>query len=324
MQVSHWDTSTAAPKRQFDLYRSGLCASFAHLTPRCDAPNDAFSASLNTWTDGAQSLTQMSCQSHWVERTREDLKRVEDDHLYLNIVVKGEMHVRQGETCRCLRAGEMIILDNARPFEVQLVKKRGYMHFALRLPRSALPDEMVRDPKLLSHHPGSHLLRKCFSLLAEAPEDLRTDLVQPALATLNAVVSHMATTFPEPQNHRREFSTRSAIQKIIAARHADPEFSLPQAVSELGLTQRTVQHHLALSGTSFSKLLKDFRLNQALDLVTEGANQVQKGMRFEEVAFRTGFTDLSTFYRAFKRKFGKTPGQLRQSAHLERRVQPQL
>lgn len=312
MEFTRWNTSTVAPAQQFELYRSGLCASFAHLTPRVETPTQAFSARLETWADGHQSLTGMSAQSHVVERTLNDLKRVEDDHLYLNYVVHGQMSVSQGGTAKRLRAGDMIFIDNARPFRAEIHATSGYKHYALGFPRGNVSQIIQKDASTLTRHPASHLLRKSLALFADAPATLRGSLVIPTLISVSAIMSYFSE-HPEPRSLQQPaWRTKDALENLIAERYSDPGFSLETASLELDVPIRTLQHHLALTGTSFSELLRDFRLTRALETIKGRAAHKNGRRSIEDIAHRTGFSDISTFYRAFKKQFGVAPGQMYQ------------
>lgn len=311
MLMSRWDTSTAEPEKRFELYRSGLCASFAHLTPNPDANAKDFSASLTNWADGIDALTRVSSKSHSVERSRQDLKQAEDDCLYVNYIASGEMCVRQGNAATRLRKGDLIVLDNARPFEAQTVAKRINTHFAFRVPRDTIPAELAHNPTHLAHLPGNNLLRQQFSMLADAAPELLDDLIKPAFKTLKAVLSHMVDFERTPTHLLRAAQTKQAVENAIARHYSDPEFSFDWVMYELRMPKRTLQSHLALSGVSFSGLLREFRLNRALEIMSGEACTLQEDSSFEKIALQIGFQDLTTFYRAFKRKFGAAPGQYR-------------
>lgn len=238
--------------------------------------------------------------------------RAEDDHLYLNMVLKGEMRVQQDDKSACLNVGDMIVLDNARPFTACFTNGRENMHVALRVSRDKLPAALVDDPDTFARQPGSQLLRHLFSAVALAPSEFQGSLVGSTMGTFDAILSYIAEAPGEELNVHRAFRTKEAVQRAITAHYPDPQFSFFDAVTELGLPHRTVQHHLALCGTSFSELLRNMRLAAAIALLKENDCSTTGRFNFEEVAYRTGFSNLSTFYRAFKRKYGKTPGQFRQ------------
>ncbi|MEM9104410.1 MAG: helix-turn-helix transcriptional regulator [Pseudomonadota bacterium] len=308
MEHQHWDTSTVTASQQFDLYRSGLCASFAHLTPYVAKSRDAFSASLDAWSDGARALTLISTQNHRVHRTHKDLKLVEDDHIYLNYVVQGQMSVRQGNMARCLRAGDFVFIDNARPFEAEINARSGHMHFALKLSRDAISRRLLTDQQTLNSHRAIPLIESHFSILKGASPTLRNNLVAPVLESLDAVLAQFAYTAEDHTTPERIVDTRDRTLSLIADQYFDPGLSLQTASRKLGLPQRTIQHHLSLLGLTFSDMLRDHRLGCARNEILKQSASIEPHMSMEAIGFKSGFADTSTFYRAFKRKYGVAPG----------------
>jgi len=79
------------------------------------------------------------------------------------------------------------------------------------------------------------------------------------------------------------------------------------AAAAMHMSARTLQRRLEAEGTSFSDVLDATREEVARALLADPA------LPLAEVAYRTGFADLATFSRAFKRWTGKPPGQFRRS-----------
>jgi AraC-like DNA-binding protein len=76
---------------------------------------------------------------------------------------------------------------------------------------------------------------------------------------------------------------------------------LEDVACHLGIGSRTLQRRLAQLGHSYQALVDEARREVALKLVSEGRHSLV------EVAFLTGFSEQSSFTRAFKRWSGKTP-----------------
>ncbi len=76
---------------------------------------------------------------------------------------------------------------------------------------------------------------------------------------------------------------------------------------QLGMSQRTLQRRLAKEGSSYQEVLDQTRHNLALDYLRQAQLSVT------DIAYLLGFTEPSTFYRAFKKWHGMTPGQYREN-----------
>lgn len=75
--------------------------------------------------------------------------------------------------------------------------------------------------------------------------------------------------------------------------------------ARMHMSPRTLQRRLQDEGTRYLELLDDVRRELALRHIQEGRESIS------EVAFLLGFSEVSTFYRAFKRWCGRTPAELR-------------
>ncbi|MBD2867084.1 AraC family transcriptional regulator [Paenibacillus arenilitoris] len=64
-------------------------------------------------------------------------------------------------------------------------------------------------------------------------------------------------------------------------------------------------------GVSFSDYLSDYRMNVAKHLLST------TGMKVSEIGPRVSYTNISAFIRTFRRTFGLTPGQYRETLHGE-------
>jgi AraC-like DNA-binding protein len=85
-----------------------------------------------------------------------------------------------------------------------------------------------------------------------------------------------------------------------------PATNVEQVAQDLGLPLRSLQRRLHARGLRLSQLLDEARCEVAC------ASLRRPDATIKDVAFRIGFSELSAFYRAFRRWTGKTPAQFRQ------------
>lgn len=95
-------------------------------------------------------------------------------------------------------------------------------------------------------------------------------------------------------------------------RAATPVPSLPELARALHLGNRTLQRRLAGEGSSFAEILREVRLERAMELLQRG------GLLMDEIAWRLGFSDAVAFSRAFKSWTGMAPARFRETAHRQR------
>lgn len=101
---------------------------------------------------------------------------------------------------------------------------------------------------------------------------------------------------------RSRIETRTRLVEHVRTRCTDPTFDAATLARECHLSLRLVQQILAEAGLSPAAAIRDHRLDLAAELI-RGGTTVQAAAR------RCGFTDTSTFTRAFRRRFGDAPGR---------------
>jgi AraC-like DNA-binding protein len=107
---------------------------------------------------------------------------------------------------------------------------------------------------------------------------------------------------------------RAAILREIENSIADPNLNAAAIASRHGITPRYVRLLLEETGRSFSQHVLEKRLERAAALLR--APQ-QYGRKVATVAFECGFSDLSYFNRVFRRRYGETPTDMRESARRQ-------
>ena len=97
------------------------------------------------------------------------------------------------------------------------------------------------------------------------------------------------------------------INRVFAEVLETGHVSLDEVATRLQMKPRTLRTRLTEAGTSFNQLLGDYRCNLAKRLLAGTDESI------DEIVYLTGFSEPSTFYRAFKRWTNLTPVEYRNS-----------
>jgi AraC-like DNA-binding protein len=126
-------------------------------------------------------------------------------------------------------------------------------------------------------------------------------------AQLGAFLRQMAN---EALEKRRgpDASPLGRVREIIAEELARGVPAIDVVAKRMATSERTLRRRLEESGSSFRDLLDDTRAELARSYVRDAR------MPLSEVAFMLGFSEPSTFHRAFKRWTGTTPAAFRAKA----------
>lgn len=129
--------------------------------------------------------------------------------------------------------------------------------------------------------------------------DKRLVCSQPQLAELNdqVMIKYLANL---DQNNIVE-----KVKAIIIEQLPSGKINDRYVADSLYLTPRTLQRKLAAQGTSFKTLLNDVRKSLADQYIKDNH------LSINEISFLLGFSEISSFSRAFKRWNGAAPSNLR-------------
>ncbi|NPU92685.1 MAG: AraC family transcriptional regulator [Gammaproteobacteria bacterium] len=97
------------------------------------------------------------------------------------------------------------------------------------------------------------------------------------------------------------------VNRLIGELLESGNANLETVADRLGIKPRSLRTKLTEVDTNFNQLLADYRCNLAKKLLARTDESI------DEIVYLTGFSEPSTFYRAFKRWVGSTPVEYRKS-----------
>ena len=129
------------------------------------------------------------------------------------------------------------------------------------------------------------------------------DLKKPFLTANNIMVEYL-----EPQLKQKLAEIENQISETFTARVQKKlfqlipsgRFGLENVAEEFGISTRTVQRNLAVENIKFNQIVKNVQKIMALNYLES------KELSIDEIAYLVGYTETSSFYRAFKGWTGKT------------------
>ena len=106
------------------------------------------------------------------------------------------------------------------------------------------------------------------------------------------------------------------VRRVIGELLDNQEVSLELVAQKLDMPPRHLRTRLSLASTNFNQILADYRSLLAKRLL------VRTNESIDEIVYLTGFSEPSTFYRAFKRWTGLTPVEYRKAKKGSRELDP--
>lgn len=311
--VPVWDTQYAPPSRAFEHYREIICRIYMHWSPEIGEGD--FHARIETTRIGDGSVTRHRCSPHSAIRTARDIARSPGECTYLVRVMSGQIHCEQGDSSILARPGDVLLLGSSRPAKVTL--HGSYDAVVVTIPKFDLAEPADTTLPLacclLNHNRTP--LSGCLTLAADLMPRASKDEIAALYHAVRSLVPVEAGAFASEEGADARHGNANYLMRGILA-YIDQnvgnfELTPKQVADQFGISVRYVHKLFIGCGMTFHAYTTAKRLDYICkDLVSTAAQR----QPISEVAFRWGFNDLSSFNRAFKKRYGCTPTQFRTRA----------
>lgn len=263
------------------------------------------------------------------DRTAVHVARGGLDHYQVTLCLQGEIRFSSGRREVALRPGDIGLFDMAQPSRTVLLGAGDdhnrlmalILQRAVLAPRLAYPDSATASFLPASHH-HARVLASQFAALWQVPAaeaDSLNATIDSMVDLVAAAVGRAADAEGDVERAERHLY-RAMIKRHIAA---NLESSLAAAdLCRRFQIPRASLYRLFEADGGLARYVREQRLNRALILLIAPTAQ---GRRLIDIALDLRFSSDSTFVRAFRRKFGLTPGEIRELSEAwlrERQVVP--
>jgi AraC-like DNA-binding protein len=207
-----------------------------------------------------------------------------------------------GESC-ALAPGMVAAIDGDRGFELQLVDDGGEGHTVdwLHIAAPSLPELrrvtgcIAMTSVMLARYVSSHAKLIVKGVGADEPLAARMPVFDYIRRAIKDYVQQADAAEPEGSRslHR--------IQSFIESHVGHPQLGADLIAREFGISKRKLYAVVGESGASLHDMIMAARLEAAHRVIEAGGQKMANLIRDH------GFTNASTFYRNYKRRFGRTP-----------------
>lgn len=261
-----------------------------------------------------------------VERTALQARDALEPSVFLGLQASGSSIVVQDRREAVLVPGRLVIYDSTAPYT--LVTEQGVNQDFFRIPHSALamPHDLIRQAcavSLCEGHPVADLTANYLSKLAALPDLLTAPgaaaVGHPSVELIRAVIAtHLdAGALAEEALHT---SLPHRVLAYARAHLGDPDLSAERIAAEHYVSVRYLYKMLAEQNVSLANWIRRNRLEACRQEISQTAAQHAS---ISAVARRWGFSDMSSFSRAFRAEYGMAPREWRDHWHSESTADPE-
>lgn len=215
------------------------------------------------------------------------------------------------------RRGDLLVMDPTIPFTNQARIAHDYRRWFL--PRNWIEPHLSSERRPLSLHlSGTEgldaLVRSYLAALNETVDALDDSH---ELAVIDNFCRLLALTCGCSPGHHQQEAVRAAkllqAKQYISRHLADPGLAPAQAAAALKISVRQLHLLFEPSGVSFAQHVQSRRLEECRNAL---ASPLGRNRSVADVAYAWGFNNIASFYRAFRQRFGTSPGHIRGSSGL--------
>ncbi|HEX6766234.1 MAG TPA: helix-turn-helix domain-containing protein [Polyangiaceae bacterium] len=310
----HWSSRSVPRKDQYAEWREACLQHVYSVTAERDEAGGAFRGDIDFHQVGSLDVSGVRCEGHRVTRGDDDIRRATSDTYYLYYQSGEGTEFTQRDRRFLSSRGDIVLADPNVACSLSAVGDFDFRLF--RLPRASVDRYLAVPGHLPMIHLGVEsaecaLLSSCLVALWSHGDRLDARIAEPVAETLARLMAMTAGVAPEMVDAAYDavrLATLERAVQYIAKHYADPSLTPAVAAKALGVSLRKLHLIFSTSGRTFGERVVDRRLEEArLLLVTPGTS----ARPIADIALEVGFNDLSTFYRAFRAKWGATPGDVR-------------
>jgi AraC-like DNA-binding protein len=311
------NTSSSAAHRRLAIWQDIVCDTFVGLDCRSNM-RDAFWGAIAQSRIGPVSCTRVDSCAQDVLRTPSRIARASEDFVLVTLGTSGVNGVFQDGREAVVSAGQFVIYDTTRPYELRF--DDSFSQTIFQVPRKLLHQRVGSFDALTATTFANDrpLERLVYDFLINMSRTV--DHVDPATGArlLDQALDLVAMAFaermhdrpPEQSFHRSAMLYR--LKSYILTHLRDPDLSMSRAAATLGISTRYASDLMAAETLSFRSYVQAQRLERCKRDLSDPALAAR---HIGDIAFAWGFNDLAHFSRIFKQRFGASPRDWREQRH---------
>ena len=249
-------------------------------------------------------VSKVCCDIPRLVRSREDIAKGINDHIYLILQNQGSCHIKQGEQDVMLETGDIAFVDSNIPVSMSFndtssvqtsfalnrsvfFSANQWAQYALGLKASDAKSETIVS-----------FLKSMFMDVDSASSAFERKMILENIARLAFV-----------QEKKEEATSANLYQRVrneIAANFRDPTLTPARLSEPLGENLRTLQMVFQKEHETICDVINRYRLD-AFQCELEQSIKRGSKPKISEMAYNAGFNDISYFNRRYKRATGMSP-----------------
>jgi len=251
---------------------------------------------------------------------RRSRELIEHDDLFVITGLTPGYEVRHLGRTLNMKCGEAVILTGAEPasFGGPAQNSVSLLRVPVRLLSPLIADlDSAYGRSIPADSPALQLLTRYLGILQGAGTFAMPELRRQAVAHIHDLIALAIGATRDAGEIAKGRGARAArlplIKEDIATRLDQPDLSVATVAARQRIKPRQIQRLFESEGTTFTEYVLAQRLARAHRLLR---NPLHASQKISTIALDVGFGDLSHFNRAFRRRYGMAPSDVRAGGRL--------
>lgn len=299
-------TLPMAKSYEVDVFRNELCdqcGSF-DLEP---INTNSLQGCLSLLDCQALDVSLIGMSAKWVTRGKKNISADHEDHYFIILQHQGSALMCQNDRQVQVEAGDMFLVDSTLPS--RFVYTSGYStQISMHLPREEMKhrygNSVYGGLSISKNDPMGQAMRSIlFKMLNQAggPKHHISDAFHSVFGAL--LIERKLGSGPRLSSN--ELIASRAVG-LMSDHFRDSNFTAASVAQLMGISLRQLQRAFKAFGETPHSRLQQIRLEAAHQFI-QREQRVANGVNVSFVAYENGFSELSTFYRMYKRRYGSAP-----------------
>ncbi|MGU9982343.1 helix-turn-helix transcriptional regulator [Phreatobacter sp. HK31-P] len=310
----NWSTDALPPHQRFDHWREERGRQLFGVT--IEMPPERrhlFRGRFSARQAGGATIASLGASAYRVGRTTADIARLPRDALVIGFQIAGPGWCETRAGTGFTPEGGMAVGHSDSPYAATPSTEAAFLCRFITVPTALIGEHAGRSRGLSLGTVEDRWLAGLMEAMADALFDDRRDLEEDAAAEAVRDMARLAliargTLSGGAQDSRRAMRTglRHAALRIMRRQFHRHDLTPEQVAQRLGVSVRQLHLIFEPTGRSVQQTLTAIRIEEACRRLARAPDEA-----IVNVAFACGFDSLATFYRAFRRETGGTPGDFR-------------
>ncbi|MEB5477019.1 AraC family transcriptional regulator [Acinetobacter pollinis] len=306
IKTSYFDTRDIVLKQRNDYWQDAISQVFVPLDSQTES-SESFWGRLESRTCSDLTIVRVQGASQHVKRCRQKIRKTPKDLVLMSFMLKGKMGLDYYQKQITLKEKQFVFYDTDQEYNLNL--DTTFDQIVVAIPKARFEANFGTSKDLYGYSFGeNHPLQQFYEHCLQDIFTTNQLFTEPQQCMIEEHLFHLMTHMVADQYPVKTSYLFNDIKQYMTANHIDPQLNIHEVAQAFRISTRYISKLFQKEDMTFGQFLLAERLRHAKQLLQITSKEMYA---VKQVAYDTGFNDLSYFSREFKKLYGLTPSEVR-------------